>query len=61
MISFLMPVILCLTVAAAVALGVFATYAAVITILHAFSNKPQHVAAAPRLVLVPSQSQASGD
>ena len=54
-----MPVILCLTVAAAVALGIFATYAAVITILRAFGRNAQHAPA--RLVLVPTQNHASGD
>lgn len=58
-----MPVILCLTVIAAVGLGIVAAYAAVITILQAFGSAskatPQTTTA--RLVLVPSQNHASGD
>jgi hypothetical protein len=57
-----MPVILCLTVVAAVGLGVVSAYAAVITILQAFGRTSQPEAArATRLVLIPSQPQVSGD
>jgi hypothetical protein len=62
-ISFIMPVILFVTVIASVSLGVFAAYAAVICILNAFGRKsqPQSEAGRPRLVLVPTQHHASGD
>jgi hypothetical protein len=61
-ISFFMPVILCLTVVAAVGLGVVSAYAAVITILQAFGRTSQPaMARAPRLMLIPNQNQASGD
>jgi hypothetical protein len=58
-----MPAILFLTVIATVGLGVFAAYAAVIVILNAFgrSSKPQAESGRPRLVLVPTQTHASGD
>jgi hypothetical protein len=56
-----MPVILFLTVIASVGLGVFATYAAVIGILHTFGRTAQPEPARPRLVLVPTQNHASGD
>jgi hypothetical protein len=58
-IALFMPVILCFTVVAAVALGIFSAYAAVITILRAFGRNSH--AAPARLVLVPTQTHASGD
>lgn len=63
MISLFVPLILCFTVVGSVALGVVATYAAVIAILHAFgrASQPETARQRPRLVLVPTQSQASGD
>ena len=63
MISLFMPVILCLTVVASVGLGVLAAYAAVFGILQAFGQAPQPepVQQRLRLVLVPTQSHASGD
>lgn len=62
MISFLMPVVLCLTVVAAVGLGVVAAYVAVITILQAFGRASQpETVRTPRLVLIPNQNHASGD
>ncbi len=56
-----MPVIVFFTVIAAVGLGVFAAYAAVFSILHAFGRPSQPESARPRLVLVPTQNHASGD
>lgn len=58
-----MPVILFCTVIAAVGLGVLAAYAAVFAILHTFghSPRPEPVISRPRLVLVPTQTHASGD
>jgi hypothetical protein len=50
-----------MTVVASVSLGVFAAYAAVICILKAFGPASQKEATRPRLVLVPSQTHASGD
>ncbi|HEV2399652.1 MAG TPA: hypothetical protein VGS27_22100 [Candidatus Sulfotelmatobacter sp.] len=63
MISFLMPVILCLTVVASVSLGVLAAYIAVFGILSSFGQpqRPEPAPARPRLVLVPTQHHASGD
>lgn len=63
MISLFVPLILCFTVVGSVALGVVATYAAVIGILHAFgrASQPETARQRPRLVLVPTQSQAGGD
>lgn len=60
-ISYLMPVILFMTVIASVGLGVFAAYAAVICILKAFGPGSKQEPARPRLVLVPTQNHASGD
>ena len=64
-ISFFMPLILCLTVVLSVGIGVLAAYAAVFGILQACSraSQPQMrpVEARPRLVLVPTQNHASGD
>ena len=63
MISLFVPLILCFTVVGSVALGVVATYTTVIGILHAFgrASQPEVARQRPRLVLVPSQSQAGGD
>jgi hypothetical protein len=60
-----MPLILCLTVVLSVGIGVLTAYAAVIGILQACGRASQSsmrpVETRPRLVLVPTQSQASGD
>ena len=65
MISFFMPLILCLTVVASVGIGVLAAYTAVIVILQAFGRTaqqtPRPTEPRPRLLLVPSQRTASGD
>ena len=63
MISLLMPVILCFTVVASLSLGVLAAYVAVFGILSAFRQpvSPEPVSTRPRLVLVPTQTHASGD
>jgi hypothetical protein len=62
-ITFFMPLILCLTVIASVGLGVITTYGAVVGILHAFGRATQSEASPqrPRLVLVPTQNHAGGD
>lgn len=59
--SLLMPFILCFTVLASVAFGVLAAYAVVFTILSTFGRPAQTEQARPRLVLVPTQTHASGD
>ena len=58
-----MPAVLFLTVIATVGLGVFAAYAAVIVILNAFGRNSKQPAepARARLMLVPTQTHASGD
>jgi len=56
-----MPIIIFFTVAASVGIGVFAAYAAVIAILHAFGPASRPEPSRPRLVLVPTQNHASGD
>ena len=63
MISLFMPLILCLTVALSVGIGVLTAYVAVIGILQACGKASQMrpAEARPRLVLVPSQNHASGD
>lgn len=65
LISFFMPLILCLTVVLSVGIGVFVAYTAVIGILHAFGGAaqqtPRPAEVRPRLVLVPTQHHASGD
>ena len=63
MISLLMPVILCFTVVASLSLGVLAAYVAVFGILSTFGQpaRPEPATARPRLVLVPTQTHASGD
>jgi hypothetical protein len=62
-ISLFMPLILCATVVASVSIGVVAAYVTVIGILQACAraSKATPIEARPRLVLVPSQSHASGD
>jgi hypothetical protein len=60
-ISFIMPVLLFITVIASVSLGVLAAYVAVICILNAFGRNSQPETSRPRLLLVPSQHHASGD
>jgi hypothetical protein len=65
LISLFMPLILCLTVAASVGIGVLTAYTAVIGILHAFGRASQQqvrpAEGRPRLMLVPTQHHASGD
>ncbi len=63
MISLFMPVILCLTVAVSVGIGVLASYLLVIGILHSCDRVSQlrPAEARPRLLLVPTQNLASGD
>ncbi|HXP41399.1 MAG TPA: hypothetical protein VN833_14130 [Candidatus Acidoferrales bacterium] len=63
MISLFMPLILCVTVVASVGIGVIAAYAAVIGILQACgpASPSQPAGTRPRLLLVPTQNQASGD
>jgi hypothetical protein len=58
-----MPLMLCLTVVLSVGIGVLAAYAVVIGILHACgpASQSRPAEARPRLVLVPTQSHASGD
>jgi hypothetical protein len=62
-ISLFMPLILCATVVASVSVGVVAAYVVVIGILQACAqaSRPKPAEARPRLVLVPTQSHASGD
>ena len=61
MISLVMPLILCVTVLASVSFGVLAAYAVVFAILSSFGRPSQPEPIRPRLVLVPTQTQASGD
>ena len=56
-----MPIVLFLTVVASVGFGVLAAYAAVFGILRTFEPASQTEPPRPRLVLVPSQTHASGD
>jgi len=58
-----MPLILCFTVVASVSLGVLAAYIAVFGILSTFGQpaRPEPAPARPRLILVPTQTHASGD
>jgi hypothetical protein len=56
-----MPFVLCFTVIASVAFGVVAAYVAVFGILSSFGRTSEQDAGRPRLVLVPSQTHASGD
>jgi hypothetical protein len=57
----MMPLVLCFTVIASVSFGVLAAYAAVFGILSTFGHSEKPEPARPRLVLVPTQNQASGD
>jgi hypothetical protein len=59
--SLAMPLILCFTVLASVSFGVFAAYVLVFSILATFRHGEKAEPARPRLVLVPSQTHASGD
>ena len=61
MISLFMPFVIFLTVLVSVGFGVIAAYAAVIGILQMFGPASRPEPSRPRLVLVPSQNQASGD
>ena len=65
MISLFMPLILCVTVAASVGIGVLSAYLAVFGILEACGRASQMqqrpTEARPRLVLVPTQNHAGGD
>ncbi len=61
MTALMMPLILCFTVVASVGFGVLAAYVAVFSILATFRHPVQPEPARPRLVLVPSQTHASGD
>ena len=63
MMSLLMPLILCFTVIASVSIGILAAYIAVFGILSTFGQpaRPEPVPARPHLVLVPTQTHASGD
>jgi len=58
-----MPIILCFTVVASLSLGVLAAYIAVFGILSTFGKpaQPEPIPARPRLLLVPTQTHASGD
>jgi len=61
--AFFGPVVLCFTVVASMSFGVVAAYAAVLAILHSFgrASEPEPEFQRPRLVLVPTQTHASGD
>ncbi len=59
--SLMMPLVLCFTVVASVSFGVVAAYAAVFGILSLFGTYAQAEPTGPRLVLVPTQTHASGD
>lgn len=63
MTAFLMPLALLLTVVASVGLGILSSYFAIMGILLTFGRTPQPepATARPRLVLVPTQTHASGD
>jgi hypothetical protein len=58
-----MGLILCVTVIGSLAIGIFTSYAAVVGILYTFGNasRPEAAPERPRLVLVPTQTHASGD
>ena len=56
-----MPCILCFTVIASVAFGVVAAYVSVFAIISAFGRPAQPESSRARLVLVPTQTHASGD
>lgn len=61
--SLIVPLILCFTVIASVSFGILAAYVAVFSILSTFRHSTEAKAetARPRLVLVPTQTHASGD
>ncbi len=61
MISLFMPLAIFLTIIASVGFGVLAAYITVIGILHAFGPAARPEPAPRRLILVPTQHQASGD
>lgn len=63
MTSLLMPLALCCTVLLSVGIGVLAAYGAVFGILEICgrASRPRSKSTPPRLVLVPTQSQAAGD
>jgi len=58
-----MPLILCVTVAASVGIGVLSAYLAVFGILEVCGRASQYrpVEERPRLVLMPTQNHAGGD
>ena len=56
-----MPLVLCFTVVLSVGIGVLSAYFAVIGILDVCGRASQLRAPRPRLVLVPTQTHASGD
>lgn len=56
-----MPLILCFTVLASVSFGILAAYIAVIGILSTFGSTSRPEPVRPQLVLVASQTHASGD
>lgn len=60
-ISLMMPVLLSLTVVASVSFGVLAAYALVLGILAVFGHSDKPEPARRRLVLIPTENQASGD
>ena len=61
MISLVMPLILCVTVVASVSFGILAAYALIFAILSTIGQPPQPESVRPRLVLIPTQTHASGD
>ncbi len=58
-----MPLVLMFTVVASVSFGVIAAYGLVLGILYSFGRpaQPEPTLVRPRLVLVPTQTHASGD
>jgi hypothetical protein len=60
-ISLFMPFVLLFTVIASVAFGVLAAYALVFGIISMFGRTQAPQPARPRLMLVPTQTHASGD
>jgi hypothetical protein len=56
-----MPAILFVTVITSVGIGIFAAYVAVISILFTLGPSQPREAARPHLVLIPTQTHASGD
>ena len=59
--SLIVPLILCFTVIASVSFGILAAYVVVFSILSTFRHPAKAEPARPRLVLVPTQTHASGD